>query len=90
MWGEGIRKEEKESKAMYSTVKLMIPDPKCSPDHRLGSLLLYPPFCWSIREPLKNTVKCGLSGINNYFFFFCNEQTSVKTVFQDIRYLGNV
>ena len=31
-----------------------------------GSLLLYSLFCWSICEPLKKPVKCGLSGMNNF------------------------
>ena len=36
--------------------------------HRVHeSLLLYSLFCWSFCEPLKKPVKCGLSGMNNFF-----------------------
>ena len=71
--GERDKERGKRVKGNVQYCKIMIPDPKCSPDHRLGSLLLYPLFCWSIREPLKKTVKCGLSGINNYYFIAMNK-----------------
>ena len=54
--------------------------------HIHGSLLLYSLFCWSIWEPLKKPVQCGLSRINN--FLKIKKKNVCKTAFQDFGHFG--